>query len=110
MPEKIEPYVPVGGSGKRLKSKLMVFDLLKKIGEPVPRHRLCSQFFEYYSRDDLATLWQHPGTALNTAIDRACREGLILEVEDPAGRSPLYTISGEDRQPGKPAMYSGEHG
>jgi hypothetical protein len=108
MPARIAPYAPIGG--KRLKSKLMVFDLLKKIGQPVPRHQLCSQFFEYYGRDDLAKLWQRPDNALNTAIDRARDEGLLLEIKSPDGGPALYTVGWEDSETGKPAMYSGEGG
>jgi hypothetical protein len=108
LPARIAPYAPIGG--KRLKSKLMVFDLLKKIGQPVPRHQLCSQFFEYYGRDDLAKFWQRPDNALSTAIDRARDEGLILEVESRDGGPALYTVGWEDSRTDKPAMYSGEDG
>ena len=35
VPERLQKYLPVGG--QRLRSKLMVFDLLQRIGQPVTR-------------------------------------------------------------------------
>jgi serine/threonine protein kinase len=48
-----------------------------------------------------------PDTALNTAIDRASAENLILEVPGENGRPNIYTTGFEDRQTGRPAMYRG---
>ena len=106
VPERLAKYVPAGG--KRLRSKLMVFDLLQKIGEPVPREKLQHLFFEYYGRTDLERYWIRPETALSTAVDRASKEHLILEIPAENGRPALYTAGFAEGDTGRPAMYSGE--
>ena len=105
-PERLKKYLPVGG--QRLRSKLMVFDLLQKIGHPVNKDQLRREFFDYFHRDDLERHWVRPENALNTAIDRAREDGLILQVEDPHGGPPLYTPHFRDTATGLPAFYAEE--
>ncbi|MDC8982547.1 hypothetical protein PR370_15845 [Mycobacterium marinum] len=106
VPERLAPYLPAGG--QRLRSKLMVFDLLQRVDGPVTRRQLQQKFFEYYGRDDLEKYWARPDNALNTAIERASAEKLILEVPGEDGRPTTYVAGFEERQTGRPAMYSGE--
>lgn len=97
-PPAIAPYASQSG-GKRLKSKLMVADLLKRIGEPVSRPRLVSEFFNYYGLEDLKEYWARPDNALNTAIDRSREEGLIRAFKDPIGGHAIYEAAKDQKPP-----------
>jgi hypothetical protein len=105
-PPKIAPYIPAIG-GKRLKSKLMIFDLLKTINEPVTRDQLRQLFFDHYGREDLKRYWRKPDNALATAIDRAVADHYIETIEA-EGRDTLYTIGWKDTETGAPAFAYGE--
>jgi hypothetical protein len=104
--ERLRKYVPPGG--QRLRSKLMVFDLLQKVGRPVTRDELRHEFFDFYGREELERYWMRPENALNTAIDRAREDQLILEHEDPKGGAPVYTPHFRDAASGFPALYAEE--
>lgn len=106
-PPALAPYTSPSG-GKRLKSKMMVHDLLKRIGQPVPRYRLVNEFFAHYGREDLQDYWVRPDNALNTAIDRSRDEGLILEAKDPSGGPSLYSVGWQYAETGQPAMLNEE--
>ncbi|WP_136622983.1 hypothetical protein [Mycobacterium pseudokansasii] len=107
VPERLRKYVPAGG--QRLRSKLMVFDLLQNIGRPVTRDELRHEFFDFYGREELETYWMRPENALNTAIDRAVEDQLILEHEEAHGGPAVYTPHFRDTASGLPALYSEEH-
>ena len=53
-------------------------------------------FFEYFGRENIEQFWLRPDSALNTAIDRARDEDLILQIEDPQGGPALshHQLSG----------------
>lgn len=106
VPERLQKYLPVGG--QRLRSKLMVFDLLQRIGQPVTRDQLRRSFFEYFGRENIEQFWLRPDSALNTAIDRARDEDLILQIEDPQGGPALFTTNFRESDTGLPAHYHGE--
>ncbi|KQY08647.1 hypothetical protein ASD37_30580 [Mycobacterium sp. Root135] len=106
VPRIFSRYLPPGG--QRLKSKLMVFDLLQKLGRPVTRDELRHSFFEFYGRENLEQYWQRPDSALNTAIDRASADGVILETQAEKGRPAMYFTGFVDSDTGTPAMYYGE--
>ncbi len=103
-PLKLQPYVPAGG--KRLKSKRMLFDLMKMTQEPLTRDQLRAFFFSYYGMEDLKRYWVRPENALNTAIDRAVADGYIL-VSKTEGAEDLYHLGWQDES-GGPAMENGE--
>ncbi len=103
VPEVFKRYLPRGGEGKRLRSTLMVSDVVEMIGEPVTKEMLRRRFFDHFGRDNLARFWERPDNALNTAIGRAIEEQLITRVPDAAGGADLYT--------GGPAVvYAGHFG
>jgi hypothetical protein len=105
-PPKIAPYVPTVG-GKRLKSKRMIFDLLKMIEKPVTRDQLRRMFFEYYGRKDLERYWIRPDNALNTAIDRAVRDHYAEAITREDGQT-WYTAGWIDAETGQPAFEDDE--
>lgn len=102
-PPVLAPYVPAVG-GKRLKSKRMLFDLLRRHGEPVTRERLRSLFFEHYGRQNLERYWVRPENALNTAIDRAVADNLIEEVPGNDGYPTTYFAGWAEAETGEPAF------
>jgi hypothetical protein len=105
----LQPYVPAGGGKKkRLRSKLMVFDLLARMEAPVTRDELHIKFFEYFGLKNMEAFWQRPTNALNTAIDRARDDNLILEIPGEGGAPATYAAGFRDRATGRPAMYSGQ--
>jgi hypothetical protein len=105
-PPHLQPYVAPGG-GTRLKSKRMLFDLMKNIGEPVTREQLRQRFFDHYGREHLARYWKRPDNALNTAIDRAAEDHYIEAVQVD-GHDTIYTVGFQDSETGAPAFENGE--
>lgn len=105
-PSHLEPYLAPGG-GTRLKSKRMLFDLMKIIAQPVTREQLRQHFFDHYGREDLERYWKRPDNALNTAIDRAAEDHYIKAVEVD-GRDTIYTIGFQDSATGAPAFENGD--
>ncbi|MGV0715904.1 hypothetical protein ABQE93_10905 [Mycolicibacterium sp. XJ662] len=105
-PPQLEPYVAPGG-GTRLKSKRMIFDLMKVIGEPVTREQLRQRFFDHYGREELEKYWKRPDNALNTAIDRAAEDHYIEAVEV-EGHDTIYTVGFQDSDTGAPAFENGD--
>lgn len=101
-PPKLEPYLGVGG--KRLKSKRMIFDLLKVANRPLTRDDLRQLFFDHYGRENLERYWVRPDNALNTALDRAVADDLVQEIPNIDGKPPLYTPGWEDGLTGEPAF------
>jgi hypothetical protein len=104
VPEVFRRYLPRGGEGKRLRSTLMVSDIVDMIGEPVTKETLRCKFFGHFGRDNLARFWASPDNALNTAINRAIEEELITKVPGVDGRAALYTGHFRDSETGRPAM------
>lgn len=106
-PPVLAPYVPAVG-GKRLKSKRMLFDLLRSMKEPVTRDQLRHLFFQHYGRQNLERYWVRPDNALNTAIDRAVAEHLIEEAQPKDGGPALYFAGWADSATGEPAFPDNE--
>lgn len=104
VPEVFKRYMPRGGEGKRLRSTLMVSDVVDMIGEPVTKETLRRRFFDHFGRDNLARFWDRPDNALNTAISRAAEEELITVVPGVDGGPALYTGHFRDSETGRPAM------
>lgn len=102
----LSKYVAPGG-GTRLKSKRMLFDLLKSINAPVNREELKQRFFDHYGREELERYWKRPDNALNTAIDRAIADECILPVAVD-GEETRYIAGMEDTATGGPAFEFGE--
>ena len=105
VPEVFKRYMPRGGTGprKRLRSTLMVADVVDKIGEPVTRDHLREAFYDHFGRENISRFWNRPDNALNTAIMRARDEELIIEV-NVDGRPPLYTGHFRNSATGEPAF------
>lgn len=102
----LSKYVAPGG-GTRLKSKRMLFDLLKSISAPVGREELKQRFFDHYGREELERYWKRPDNALSTAIERAIADEYIIPVEV-AGEETRYIAGMEDTAAGGPAFEFGE--
>lgn len=102
-PPVLAPYVPAVG-GKRLKSKRMLFDLLQQVEEMVTRDELKRLFFERYGRENLQRYWVRPENALNTAIDRALADDLIVEIPNTSGGPPFYASGWRNSETGEPAF------
>lgn len=106
VPEVFKRYMPKTGEGtrKRLRSTLMVSDVVDALGEPVTRNRLREAFFEHFGREDLERFWDRPDNALNTAIIRARDEDLIVEIPGVDGGPALYTGHFRSHETGEPAF------
>jgi hypothetical protein len=105
VPEVFRRYMPKGGEGKRkrLRSTLMVSDVVDKLGEPVTRDHLREAFFEHFGREDIQRFWDRPDNALNTAIMRARDEDLIVEIKVD-GKPALYAGHFRNSETGEPAF------
>ena len=44
-----------------------------------------AEFFEYFGRDNVRRFWKRPSKALDSAIDHAREQGLILEIPATGG-------------------------
>lgn len=105
--ERLAPYIQP--NGRRLRSKMMLFDLLVSVGEPVTKDELRQRFFSHFGREDIERYWKRPENALNTAIERAVEDHILLEAPGGSGQT-VYTTGIMERATGRPAMYSGEEG
>lgn len=103
--EPLAPYIQP--NGRRLRSKMMLFDLLVSVGEPVTKDELRHRFFCHFGREEIERYWKRPENALNTAIERAVEDHVLLEAPGGSGQT-VYTTGIMERATGRPAMYSGE--
>lgn len=108
IPDVFKRYLPKsGGDGKRkrrLRSTLMVSDIVDKLGEPVTRDRLREAFYDHFGREDIKRFWDRPDNALTTAIIRARDEDLIIEVPADNNGPALYMAHFRESETGQPAM------